>query len=181
MQHFLPNGQVLLVRPALLDDAPALLALFRQLTTETDFLLMTRQEAAELTVVDERAFINALCNESRHLHLLAVVEDRLTGSITIKQSDLKKEAHLGQLGIAILHEYWNMGIGRRLMTTAMRWAEQHKELEVIHLNVFANNERAIQLYRNFGFLEYGRLLQGFKQTDGTYGDSILMSKRIKNG
>jgi RimJ/RimL family protein N-acetyltransferase len=181
MQHFLPNGQVLLVRAALLEDAPALLALFRQLTTETDFLLMTRQEAADLTVADEQAFISSLSNQSRHLHLLAVVENRLTGSITVKQSDLKKEAHLGQLGIAILHEYWNMGIGRRLMTTAMRWAEQHAELEFLHLSVLANNERAIQLYRNFGFLEYGRLQQGYKQTDGTYGDTILMSKRTRNG
>lgn len=181
MQHFLPNGQVLLVRPALLEDAPALLALFRQLTTETDFLLMTKQEAAALTVADERAFISALSNQSRHLHLLAIVANQLTGSITIRQSDLKKEAHIGQLGIAILHEYWNMGIGRRLMTAAIRWAEQHNELEIIQLSVFANNERAIQLYRNFGFLEYGRLPQGFKQTDGTYGDAILMSKRIKNG
>jgi RimJ/RimL family protein N-acetyltransferase len=180
MQHFLPNGQVLLIRPPLLEDAPALLALFQQLTTETDFLLMTRHEAATLTVADEKAFISSLSNASKHLHLLAIVENRLTGTLSVKQSDLKKEIHLGQLGIAVLHEYWNMGIARRLMTTAMRWAEQHRELEIIQLSVFANNERAVQLYRNFDFHEYGRLQQGFKQIDGTYGDAILMSKRIKN-
>ena len=181
MQHFLPNGQVLLVRPATLEDAPALLALYQQLTTETGFLLMTPQESAAITVADEEAFLRSFCNRPQHLMLLAETEGRLVGSISVKQSGFKKEKHLGQLGIAVLHECWNMGIGRRLMTAAIRWAEQHEELEIIHFNVFANNERAIQLYRNFGFMEYGRLPQAFKQSDGTYGDSIFMSKRIKNG
>lgn len=181
MQHFLPNGQTLLVKPATIEDAPALLALYRQMTKETDFLLMTAEESAALTIADEQAFIRSFSDASRSYLMLASVGNRLAGSISIKQSGLKKEAHIGVLGIAILHEYWNMGIGRRLLTAAMRWAENHKELEIINLNVISNNERAIQLYRNFGFLEYGRLLQGYKQADGSYGDAILMSKRIKNG
>lgn len=181
MQHFLPNGQVLLLRPATLEDAPALLALYQQLTSETGFLLMTKQEAAALTVADEEAFLHTFCHHPQHLMLIAVIDNRFAGSVSIKQSGFRKERHLGQLGIAVLHEYWNMGIGRRLMTAALRWAEQHEDLEIIHFNVFANNERAIQLYRNFGFMEYGRLQAAFKQSDGTYGDSIFMSKRIKNG
>ncbi|MBW8685645.1 GNAT family N-acetyltransferase [Chitinophaga rhizophila] len=181
MQHFLPNGQTLLVRPATLEDAYALLALYQQLTQETNFLLMTKQEAASLTVADETAFLRSFCDKPQHLFLLAVVEGELVGTVSIRQSGFKKEKHLGQLGIAVSHAYWNMGIGRRLMTAALRWAEEHEELEIIHFNVFANNERAIQLYRNFGFMEYGRFQEAFRQPDGSYGDSIFMSKRIKNG
>lgn len=179
MQHFLPNGQVLIIRPAEPEDAPELLTYFRQVVRETDFLLITVPESEVLTIADEVAFIRSLANNTKHLHLLAVAGGKIVGAITVKQPDMRKEAHLGQLGIAILHEYWNMGIGRRLVTAALRWAEQHREMEIIQLSVFANNERAIQLYRNFGFMEYGRLLQGFRQPDGTYGDTILMSKRIK--
>jgi RimJ/RimL family protein N-acetyltransferase len=73
-----------------------------------------------------------------------------------------------------------MGIGRRLITAGLRWAEQHKDMEIVHLSVFSNNERAIQLYRNFGFMEYGRMPQGVRQKEGAYGDTILMCKRIKN-
>jgi RimJ/RimL family protein N-acetyltransferase len=179
MQHFLPNGQVLIIRPAVTDDAPQLLSYFRQVVSETDFILMTPPEAATLTVADEAAFIRSLADDTHHLHLLALTAGKVVGAITVKQPDITKEAHLGQLGIAVLHEYWNMGIGRRLITAAMRWAEQHRDLEIIHLSVFSNNERAIQLYRNFGFLEYGRLLQGVRHLDGTYGDTILMSKKIR--
>lgn len=178
MQHFLPNGQVLIIRPAAPEDAPELLNYFRQAVSETDFLLITVPEAERLTVADEMLYIRSLANSLKHLHLLAISGGKIVGAITIKQADMQKEAHIGQLGIAILHQYWTMGIGRRLITAALRWAEQHNELEIIQLSVFSNNERAIQLYRNFGFLEYGRLLQGFRQPDGTYGDTILMSKRI---
>lgn len=180
MHHFLPNGQALEVRKARQEDAAAMLSYFRQLTKETDFLLFTLRESAELSLESEKEFINGFRDDQKHLLLIAVTAGQLVASITIRQPDLWKQAHLGQLGIGVLHDYWNMGIGRRLVTAAVRWAEQHKDIEIIHLSVFSNNERAIQLYRNFGFEEYGRMPQGVRQQDGTYGDTILMSKRIKN-
>lgn len=178
MQHFLPNGQSLLLRPATPEDAPAMLAYFRTLTSETEFLLFTLQEAAGLSLESERDFILSF-EDKKDLQLLAVAGDQLIGTLTVRQGYPWKQAHIGQLGIGVLHSYWNMGIGRRLMTAACRWAEQHKDIEVINLSVFSNNERAIQLYRNFGFLEYGRMPQAIRQSDGTYVDTILMSKRVK--
>jgi len=180
MHHFLPNGQGLEIRQATMEDAPAMLAYFRQLTDETDFLLFTLREASGLSLESEKDFIHSFRNDKKDLMLVAVTAGQLVGSITIKQPDLWKLAHLGQLGVGVLHPYWNMGIGRRLVTAGLRWAEQHKDIEIVHLSVFSNNERAIQLYRNFGFIEYGRMPQGVRQKDGTYGDTILMCKRIKN-
>ena len=179
MQQFLPNGQLLELRQATPDDAPALLAYFRQLTNETDFLLYTRQEAASWTVADERDFIESFTQGANDLLLLAIAGGKLAGTVSIRQASFMKEAHIGQLGIAVLHAYWNMGIARRMMTAALRWAEQHKGIEIIQLSVVSNNERAIQLYRNFGYEEYGRLPKGTRQPDGSYTDNILMSKRVK--
>lgn len=169
-----------MIRKAELADAPALLVYFRQLITETDFLLLTPEEGAELTVEKEQAFITSFANNMQHLLLLAVIDGQIAGSVSVRQHERKKQAHVGDLGIAILHQYWNMGIGRRLMTATMRWAEQHAVLEIIHLGVLVSNERAIQLYRNFGFQEYGRLPGGLKQADGTFGDLINMFKRVKS-
>jgi RimJ/RimL family protein N-acetyltransferase len=179
MHHFLPNGQALEIRNAKVEDAPAMLAYFRQLTDETEFLLFTLREAAELSVESEKEYIHSFRDYKKDLLLVAVTGGQLVGTITIKQPQLWKQAHLGQMGIGILHDYWNMGIGRRLVTASIRWAEQHKDIEIIHLSVFSNNERAIQLYRNFGFEEYGRMPHGVRQKDGSYGDTILMFKRIK--
>ncbi|WP_343671417.1 GNAT family N-acetyltransferase [Chitinophaga sp.] len=179
MQHFLPNGQILELRQAVPDDAPVLLSYFRQLISETDFLLYTRQEAAAWTVEEERDFILSFSKEANDLLLIAFAGNQLIGTLSIRQNTFWKEAHLGNLGIGVLHSYWNMGIARRMMTAGTRWAEQHPELEIIQLSVVANNERAIQLYRNFGFMEYGRMPKGTRQPDGSYVDNILMSKRVK--
>lgn len=178
MHHFLSNGQGLELRRAVPDDAPALLAYFRQLLTETDFLLFTREEADRWTEAGERAFIDIFSKE-HHLLMLALADGQLVGSLTIRQQPSRKEGHVGQLGIAVLHAYWNMGIGRRLMTAAQRWAEEHNEIEILQLSVVSQNERAIQLYRNFGYVEYGRMPKGIKQPDGSYSDNILMLKRVK--
>lgn len=157
-----------------------MLECFRQLTMETDFLLYSQAEAMRFSIRDEEDFIRQYLLQPRHLLLLAEVEGQITGSIAINQSRFEKQSHLGELGIAILRSHWNLGIGRRLMTAAIRWAIEHPSMEIIHFGVLANNEKAIQLYRNFGFLECGRLPQAAKTIDGSYVDLITMAKRIKN-
>jgi len=179
MQHYLPNGQELVIRPATVEDAPALLASFRQTTQETDFLLYTAVEAQAMTLESERAFIRSFGDNSRHLLLLAVAAGEIVGSVTVRQASFYKQRHLGEFGIVVKHAYWNMGIGRRLMTAVMRWAALHPEITILHFSVMATNERAIQLYRNFGFMEHGRQPKGIYQPDGTYADLILMTRYVK--
>ncbi|GAA0527260.1 GNAT family N-acetyltransferase [Chitinophaga japonensis] len=179
MRHFLPNGQELLIRPATLEDAPALLQNFRRMVQETDFLMYTMMEAQSLDVQSERGFIQSFADNSRHLLLLAEVEGDIAGSVSVRQSAFRKQQHMGEMGIAVRHAFWNMGIGRRLMTAMLRWAAEHPVMEIIYFNVLANNEKAIQLYRNFDFIECGRQPAGIRQPDGTYVDLVHMYKRVK--
>lgn len=65
------------------------------------------------------------------------------------------------------------------MTAMLRWAEIHPTITIIHFNVMAGNENAIQLYRNFDFVECGRLPGGICQPDGSYVDLIMMYKKVK--
>src|SRR3989442_1211837 len=153
MQHFLPNGQELLIRPARLEDAPAMLAYFCQVTEETDFLMYTAAEARAMDVRSEQGFIQSFRDNNKHLLLLAEVSGTIVGTASVRQASFHKQLHMGEFGIAILHAYWNLGIGRRLMTAMLRWATQHAEISIIHFSVLATNEKAIQLYRNFDFVE----------------------------
>lgn len=156
-----------------------MLAGFREMTLETDFLLYTHEEATAIDLAAERAFIESFGNNDRHLLLLAEVDGAIAGSITVKQGSFLKQRHMGEFGVALLRRYWNMGIGRRLLTAMLRWAEAHAEIELIHMEVLAINEKSIQLYRNFDFIEYGRRPQGIRQPDGSYSDLILMYKKVK--
>lgn len=46
----------------------------------------------------------------------------------------------------------------------------------MYLKVYADNDRAINLYRSLGFVEEGHLRQDIRRGDGTYGDTLIMAK-----
>ena len=50
--------------------------------------------------------------------------------------------------------------------------------EQAELEVVADNERAIGLYRDMGFEIYGTFSNNMKYKDGSYADSYWMMKRL---
>lgn len=181
MRYLLANGQYLRIRGACADDAQALLDMFHQAVHETDFLMTTPEEAIRLTLAREREFIAAYEKNKYNLFLVADVERALVGSLSVTRPVYLKQKHTGEFGIVILEKYWNMGIARRMMTAMLQWAEKNEELHYIYLNVMANNEKAIRLYRNFGFLEEGRRPGFVRQADQLFQDIVIMGKWLKPG
>ncbi len=80
-------------------------------------------------------------------------------------------AHVGILGIAIVKEYRNRGIGRALLETML---EKSKGIfEIITLDVLTVNEKAYELYKKVGFIEAGRHPNTIKRK-GRYYSEINM-------
>ncbi|NIG52888.1 GNAT family N-acetyltransferase [Chitinophaga sp. Cy-1792] len=178
MRHFLPNGEELVIREARLRDAANLLSNYQRMTTETDYLLLTPQEALELDAESEEAFIKAHIDKHRQLLLVATVNDRIIGAVNVDNTGHDKRPHIGEMGIGVAKAYHGMGVGRRLMTAMLRWAEQHEDISLLYLQVAAANERAMQLYRNFDFHECGRLPDGIQLRPGIYSDLVTMYRRV---
>ncbi|GAA4302188.1 GNAT family protein [Compostibacter hankyongensis] len=175
MEYLLANGQKLRIRAAKREDAAALLQMFRLAVTETPFLMTDPREAEQLTLEQEEAFVDGYRQSANHLFLVADVGGGIAGSLTITQSKWFKQRHVGELGIVILRDYWNMGIGRRMINTMLQWVERHPLIRCLHLNVMAHNEKAIRIYKKFGFTEHGRLEKAALQPGDRYEDLILMS------
>ena len=85
----------------------------------------------------------------------------------------RKVAHRARFGISVLQEYWGMGIGRMLMDASIDCARQagYTQLE---LEVVADNERAVSLYRCAGFEEYGRNPRGYWSAAAGYQELVHM-------
>lgn len=81
--------------------------------------------------------------------------------------------HVGRLGIGMVPEVRGRGLGRRLMTEAVRIARE-KGLERVELEVFASNARAIALYESVGFVHEGRKRR-VRKLDGVYDDDVMMA------
>ena len=86
--------------------------------------------------------------------------------------------HVADLGIAIIAEYRNRGIGSRMIACLLDWA-RHKELRKVTLGVFASNLQAIHVYQKFGFTIEGVLRQQHR-VGGEYVDEIVMAHFLEN-
>jgi len=95
---------------------------------------------------------------------VAEVDGKVVGLCDIHPMGRNSEtSHIGVLGILIRKEYRNRGIGKMILKESL--VEGKNRFEIIILDVFESNHIAINLYKKFGFREYGRLPKGLKRND----------------
>ncbi len=115
--------------------------------------------------------------KGKTVQLLLIVNGVLSGISGVDMGD-KVLSHRGRFGIMILKEQRGKGLGKLLMDLTLKEAKENLSgLKIITLEVFAENDLARNMYKNFGFTEYGKLAKGIKYKDG-FSDEILMSKEV---
>ncbi|MBI4673925.1 MAG: GNAT family N-acetyltransferase [Chloroflexi bacterium] len=114
-------------------------------------------------------------NESR-LRDDASVENQVVGSVglhTFPHNTRRK--HVAQLGMMVRDDWQGKGVGAALMRAAVELADKWLNVTHIELEVYADNEPALRLYKKFGFEIEGTLKQhAFR--DGVYVDSYFMAR-----
>ncbi len=65
-----------------------------------------------------------------------------------------------------------------MMASLIEWAEANPIIEKLGLSVFADNERALHIYRTMGFDEEGRRLGEYRMEDGTLRDDVLLYRMV---
>ena len=81
------------------------------------------------------------------------------------------------IGIALIREFWNLGIGtamfRELISLGMQWGLSQLELEVIE-----GNHRAMALYEKMGFQTVAAHPDAIRLEDGIVLKEFLMVKKL---
>ena len=112
--------------------------------------------------------------------LVAVSGGRIVGCAALHPvSASLRRSHARVLGIGILPQWQRRGIGRRLMERLLDWADNWGHVLRVELQVHADNERAIALYRSLGFVEEGRH-RAYALKNGRYVDSFSMARLHPN-
>jgi RimJ/RimL family protein N-acetyltransferase len=100
---------------------------------------------------------------------LAEADGRIIGSMHVEPS-----SHgYGEIGMAVVREWRGRGVGSALLAVGIDWARE-RGLHKLSLEVFPHNERAIALYRKFGFVEEGRRVKQYRRRSGELWDTIEM-------
>lgn len=100
------------------------------------------------TLAVTREYIDKL--EPGKMAIVATAGDTLVGAAEL--SPFKgRRSHAGSLSVCV-HDAWQRrGIGRVLMAELLDLADNWLGLRRVELNVFAENQAALALYRKFGF------------------------------
>ena len=173
MKVILKNGKEALIRNGDKADAKEVFEVFNQTHAETDYLLSYPDENS-YDPEQEAQFLSDKTSSPDEIEIVAIVDEKIAGTAGIEAVGKKyKLKHRAELGISILKEYWGLGLGKALINACVQCAKDagYKQLE---LNVVAENERAVALYKSFGFVEFGRNPNGFNSRTSGFQELVYM-------
>lgn len=116
-------------------------------------------------------------NECR---LVAVADGRIVGACSLHVSGFTlRRSHTRMVGIFVAPGWQGKGIGRRLLSQCIDWADNWAHVLRIELHVHADNPRAKALYESLGFVQEGHH-KGYALKNGSYVDSYSMARLHPN-
>ncbi|HWP22547.1 MAG TPA: GNAT family N-acetyltransferase [Candidatus Cryosericum sp.] len=172
-EYTLKDGRTLILRDPTLDDAEEMVDYLKVVGSETDFLLCDENGIDGLTLEGERDWITATLDAPNTRMFVGTVNGEIVLVCDVRAAARKRIAHVGGVAISIKRDYWRFGIGSIAMREMIDFAKSTGVLSTLSLEVREGNERAISLYKRFGFTEIGRHKARIN-VRGTYYDEILM-------
>ena len=169
----LKNGFVMTIDEAKPEDAAELIDYIGRVGRETDNLVVD-EDGLGFTEEQERSFLQSMRERDDAIMLNGKVGDVIVSTSQIgRNSPRFRTRHIGTLAITISKSHWGLGAGTAVIGALFDFARSIG-IEVVELDVKADNERAIGLYKKMGFEITGTHHKAMRFKDGTYRDTYLM-------
>jgi putative acetyltransferase len=166
------NQPSFVIRRATAQDAPS----FARIMGHPDVLPGLMQVPYTSTEIwQQRLAENLTPARADHLSLVAERAGHVVGTAGLHPAAQLRRRHVAMLGISVAAEAQSQGVGSALMQALCSYADDWAQILRIELTVFVDNERAIALYRKFGFETEGRH-RGYAMRSGAYIDVFAMAR-----
>lgn len=165
------------IREAIPDDAVEILRALKIAGSETPFLVMD-EKGLEMTPVEMSENLANLYESPNNLLMVALADEQVIGTASIKASSKKRIEHIGEIGISILKDYWGFGLGTLMMEELIEWAKESGVIRRLELTVQHRNQRAVHVYEKIGFKTETIMVRGAKTDEDEFLDVHLMSRMI---
>lgn len=175
----LKDGRNALIRSPRDEDIQGVLDYLYISAGETDFILRYPEECSQYTPEGEKALFDRVNKSDNEVMLVCLVEGKVAGNCHIAWSKQLKTRHRASVGIALLKEFWNQGIGTRLFQELIRIAEENEHILQMELDFVEGNSRARALYEKMGFRITGMKPNAIRFKDGTLLNEYSMIREIK--
>ena len=176
-QITLKDGRTAILKTPCVEDAEKMLNYIKQSCGETDFLARYPEEWDGMTIESEERWVNNIRSSPNTIAVACYVDGKIAGNCEISFRGGMKTSHRAIVAIAILKEYWNLGIGSAMFRELIAVAKE-RGTEIVELEFIEGNERAKHLYEKHGFNIVSEKPNAFKLKDGTYRKEFYMQKYI---
>ena len=178
-QITLKDGRTAILKTPCIEDAEKMLNYIKKSCGETDFLARYPEEWDGMTIESEERWVNNIRSSTNTIAVACYVDGKIAGNCEISFRGGMKTSHRAIVAIAILKEYWNLGIGSAMFTELIAAAEARPEIEIVELEFVEGNDRARALYEKYGFKIVGERPNAFKLKDGRLLKEYFMQKDLK--
>lgn len=173
----LKDGREILLRHVEVPDAPRVIEFVQGFVYDSEYVPLSEGEFNP-TMAEEEQILSNYVERTNSLFLVAEADGKLVANINVDGNQRKILRHTAVFGMGMHKEWQSCGLGTAILSAAIEWARKNPELETLFLQVYAENEAGLALYRKMGFTEHGRLPNFFKQ-NGRYHDEISMYLSVK--
>ena len=173
MEYKLKNGKTVIIRKPTIEDAAAIINIISVADAETKFLARNPGEF-KVTEEQEKDLIRKILEDNDQDWFVAEYDRKVVGQCSVGLIRRTERCrHRAEVAFVILKDYWGLGIGGKLMQQCINWCK-YKNVTQIELTVVADNMRAINMYKSFGFKTTGTIPKAMRYQDGTFADEKFM-------
>ena len=174
----LKDDRTALLRSPCEEDAEEMLQYIIKASGETDFLMRFPEEYANFTLEQEKIFLHEAYNDPNRVMIACLVNGKIAGNCQISFRTGWKDRHRASVAIALLQEFWNIGIGTKMFEEMFRIARERDGVCQIELDFIEGNRRARALYEKMGFRITGVKPDAIRMKDGSFVNEYMMVKKL---
>ena len=137
---------------------------------------LTAEEYQDLCKTHEAWLSQFIDPNSTSICLVAEKDGEIIGNIDLAMNARKIQAHTGYIGMGVHSNFQGEGIGSTLLNEVLKYADSTPSIEHTWLQVYANNDAGLKMYKKNGFEITGTQKNFFKLEDGRYVDNIIMTR-----
>ena len=163
----------IVIREAEIDDAQEMISYLNIVGGESDHL-MHGPDGFKVPVEAVKRRIQASHDADNSIILIALAGEKIIARAELYGYPEARLYHNAKFSISVRKDYWNRKIGTMLMTKIIERARS-MNLRNIDLEVVADNQAAIALYRKMGFSDVG-IYKNYWFANNVYRDAIVMQK-----
>lgn len=169
-----PTATAFRVRPAVPDDAAALIAHVNRICAEPSVFIPMAPGEFNHTVEEEAKLLADVAASANSVFLVAEAGGEVVGLLNCFGGKRRATRHAATLGISVRRDWRGRGVGTALLRRAVDWARATGVVTRLELEVYAANGGAVRLYERLGFVREGVRRRAVLH-DGRFEDELVMA------